>query len=313
MAELYIKTPLIESLELSERIQSQVYLKMEAFQPSGSFKNRGIGFICSHFAEVKKAKCFVSSSGGNAGLAVAYSGRLLNVPVKVVVPRSSPQMMVEKIQREGAQVTIHGEDWNAADILARQLALEPDHFYISPFDHPLIWKGHASLVHEIKESGVKPDAIIVAVGGGGLLCGVAQGLQEVGWMDVPLFTAETEGAASFALSVKEKKLITLDSIKTLATSLGAKTVTKQALEWNKILSIFPQIISDKQAVEACLQFADQYRILVEPACGAALSLIYERKIDPHQHRKIVVIVCGGSGVTRALMQEWITKTTGVLA
>lgn len=312
MTELYIKTPLIESLELSEIIQGQVYLKMEAFQPSGSFKNRGIGFVCSHYAEIKKAKCFVSSSGGNAGLAVAYSGRLLSVPVKVVIPRSSPQMMVEKIQREGAQVTIYGEDWNAADVLARQLAMESNHFYISPFDHPLIWKGHASLVHEIKESGVKPDAIVVAVGGGGLLCGVIQGLQEVGWIDVPVFTSETEGAASFAISVKEGKLVTLDAIKTVATSLGAKTVTKQALEWNKIHPIFPHVISDRQAVKACMQFADQHRILVEPACGAALSLIYERKIDSNKHKKIVVIVCGGSGVTRDLMQEWATKT-GILS
>lgn len=246
MPKFYIKTPLIESLDLNEIIQSQVYLKMEAIQPSGSFKNRGIGFICSHYAKVENAKCFVSSSGGNAGLAVAYSGRLLKVPVKVVIPRSSPQLMVEKIQREGAEVTIHGEDWNEADVLARELAKEPHFFYISPFDHPLIWEGHSSLVHEIKASGIKPDAIVVAVGGGGLFCGVVQGLHEVGWNDVPVFTAETEGAASFAKSVKEGKLITLEAIKTVATSLGAKRVTQQALDWTKRHPVFPHIVSDKQ-------------------------------------------------------------------
>lgn len=119
---------------------------MEALQPSGSFKNRGIGFICSHYAQVEKARSFVSSSGGNAGLAVAYSGRLLKVPVKVIVPQSTPSFMVQKIQREGAEVIIHGKDWNGADVLARELAEEPGSFYISPFDHPLIWKGHASLI-----------------------------------------------------------------------------------------------------------------------------------------------------------------------
>lgn len=306
MGALHIKTPLIESLELSERINSQVYLKMEAFQPSGSFKNRGIGTICSHYAQVEQAKCFVISSGGNGGLAVAYSGRLLKVHVKVVVPMSTPQLMIEKIQREGAEVIIYGKDWGEADILARQLSKEIGHFYISPFDHPLIWKGHASLIHEIKESGIEPDAFAVAVGGAGLLCGVIQGLHEVGWSDIPVFTAETEGAASFARSVKAGKLITLESIDTVAKSLGANTVTQQALEWNKLHTIFPRVVSDKQAVNAILQFADQHRLLVEPACGAALSLIYERLIDPNRFRKIVVIVCGGSAVTRALMQEWST-------
>ncbi len=172
----------------------------------------------------------------------------------------------------------------------------------------MIWKGHASMIHEIKESGIKPDAIVVAVGGGGLLCGVVQGLHEVGWSDIPVFTSETEGAASFAKSVHEGKLVTLDAITTLATSLGAKTVAKQALEWSKIHSIFPEIVTDKQAVEACVLFVDHHRVLVEPACGAALSLIYERKIDPRIYHNIVVIVCGGSGVTRALMQEWARKT-----
>lgn len=307
MVKLHIKTPLIESLELSEIAKSQIYLKMEAMQPSGSFKNRGIGYICSHYAKTENAKCFVSSSGGNAGLAVAYSGRLLGVPVKVVIPKTTPKLMADKIHKEGAEVIIHGEDWNAADVLTRQLAQEPGSFYISPFDHPLIWKGHASLVHEIKEDGIRPDAIIVAVGGGGLFCGIVQGLHDVGWNDVAVLTSETEGAASFAKSVKEGKLVTLDEIKTLATSLGAKRVTPQALEWTKHHPVVPYVVSDKQAVDAAVHFADQQRVLVEPACGAALALLYDHSIDFKKYKRVVVVVCGGSGVTRELMQQWIDK------
>lgn len=307
MNEVYIKTPLLESLELSEISRSHVYLKMEALQPSGSFKNRGIGYICYHLAHMEKAQSFISSSGGNAGLAVAYSGRLLKVPVKVIIPQSTSHYMIQKIQREGAEVILHGKDWDAADILARRLANEPGCFYISPFDHPLLWKGHASIIHEINDSSIKPDAIVLSVGGGGLLCGVLQGLHEVGWNNIPVFTAETEGAASFALSVKAGKLITLDSIDSLATSLGAKTITKKALEWSNVHSIFPQIVSDKEAIEALVRFADHHRILVEPACGATLSLIYNRKINPKIYKKILVIICGGAGVTKSLIEEWKTK------
>lgn len=304
MVALHINTPLLESSELSEMSKGRVYLKMEALQPSGSFKNRGIGLICSHYANEEKAKSFVSSSGGNAGLAVAYSGKWLNIPVKVIIPHSTPDFMIRKLQLEGAEVIVHGNDWNAADILARELAQESGCFYIPPFDHPLIWKGHASIIHEIKEKQIKPDAICVAVGGGGLLCGVIQGLHEVGWKDIPVFTAETRGAASFAKSVEAGRLITLDAIDTVATSLGAKTVTAQALEWNKIHPIFPQIVSDRDAVEAALLFANQHRILVEPACGAALSLIYTGIIKPRSYKNVLIIVCGGSGVTRELLEEW---------
>ncbi len=93
----------------------------------------------------------------------------------------------------------------------------------------------------------------------------------------------------------------------MATSLGAKTVTAQALEWNKIHPIFPQIVSDREAVEATLLFANQHRILVEPACGAALSLIYTGKIKPRSYKNVLVIVCGGCGVTRELLEDWKIK------
>lgn len=304
---LYYKTNLIKSVELSNILNGEVYLKMENEQPTGSFKNRGIGTICSYYAKEKQAKYFISSSGGNAGLAVAYSGKILSIPVKVIIPESSPAIMIKKIKSEGAEVIRHGKDWNEADLLARELAKEDRHFYISPFDHPLIWQGHASLIHEIKASGIIPDAVVLAVGGGGLLCGVIQGLHEVDWTHIPVFTAETEGAASFEASIKANQLVTLKEIKTVATSLGAKSVAQQAFDWSKKHVIHPLVVSDKQAINAVLHFADDHRVLVEPACGAALSLIYDKKIDAETYKKIIVIVCGGSGVTRSLLKQWETQ------
>jgi L-serine/L-threonine ammonia-lyase len=302
--KLHIQTPLLESLELGEIFQGKVFLKMEALQPSGSFKNRGIGEICSYYATHDNAQSFVSSSGGNAGLAVAYSGRMLKIPVKVVIPQTTPSLMVEKIEREQAEVIIHGEDWMAADQLARKLAQVPGSFYISPFDHPLIWQGHATLIHEAAVQGEKPDAIVVAVGGGGLFCGVIQGLYDVGWEDIPVFSAETEGAASLAQSIQEGRKVTLNTIKTIARSLGARQVAEKAWEWTQRHPVFPLVVSDQQALNACLRFMDDHRMLVEPACGAALASIYDRLIDSDKYKKVLVVVCGGNGVTTSLLQEW---------
>lgn len=296
---LHIKTPLLESTPLSQRLGIPVFLKMEALQPSGSFKNRGIGFICSAYAE-KGAKAFVCSSGGNAGLAAAYSGRKLNVPVTIVVPTTTLPSMIEKIRLEGANVVVLGSCWDEADRHAKTL-LDDKTAYIPPFDHPLIWKGHSTLIDELE---TKPGAIIVAVGGGGLLCGVLEGLHRVGWHDVPVITVETKGAASLASSVQAGKLIELKEVSTIATSLAAKKVCTAAFEWTKRHSIHPEIVTDQASIEAVRLFADDHRILVEPACGAALSLVYNQLPLLKQFSSVLVIVCGGAGVTREMLNEW---------
>lgn len=301
---LHIKTPLLESSPLSNLLDIPVLLKMEALQPSGSFKNRGIGHICSVYA-AQGAKAFICSSGGNAGLAAAYSGKKLQIPVTIVVPTTTLPLMIEKIRLEKAEVIVRGGCWDEADQYAKTLLREKATFYIPPFDHPLIWKGHSTLIEEIDR---KPGVILVAVGGGGLLCGILEGLHKVGWQDVPLITVETLGAASFAGSIQAGKLVKLDKVTTIATSLAAKEVCKTAFEWVTKHSIHPEIVTDHAAVEAAIQFADDHRVLVEPACGAPLSLIYNQLPFLRDFSSVLVIVCGGAGVTRNMLTAWQSNT-----
>jgi len=303
MEKLYVQTPLLESFALGLYLPGRIYLKMEALQPSGSFKNRGIGNLCKHYAK-QGAKHFLSTSGGNAGLAAAYAGRKLGIPTTVIVPESTSSFMKEKIQAEGARVIVQGANWDEADQHAQEMLAKKEFSYIAPFDHPLIWEGNSSLIHEVAAEGVHPDAILVAVGGGGLLCGVTAGIHAVGWNSTDVIAVETVGADSFYQSVKTGSLVTLESIRSIATSLGAKRVAQQALDWAKRHPIYPRTVTDRAAVEACLRFADDHRILVEPACGAVLSLIYSQHEELKKYRTILVIVCGGSGVSRALLKKW---------
>lgn len=303
MKPLHINTPLLESLPISKKTNRRIFLKMEALQPTGSFKIRGIGYLCSQLAK-DGAKRFVTTSAGNAGLAVAYAGNKLNIPVTVVVWSHVSEISRAKLNQEGAEIVVHGDDWMDANIFAQSMCEADGVYYVPPFDHPMLWKGHASLIHEIKAESHKPDAIVVAVGGGGLLCGVVQGLHEVGWDDVPVFTAETTGAASFAKSVKAGKLITLEKIDTIALSLGARRVAEQALAWSHKHPISPFVVSDAQTVNAVLQFADDQRVLVEPACGAALALAYDKNPELLNYDSILIIVCGGCGVSLDLLDKW---------
>ncbi|NXP95913.1 SDSL protein, partial [Passerina amoena] len=226
----HIVSPVLESLSLSKAAGTKVFMKMENVQPSGSFKIRGIGHLCQDAAR-RGCRRFVCSSGGNAGLAAALAARELALPITVVVPGSSGPTAVRKLQELGATVEVYGKVWDDANSRAQELAKTEGWVMVPPFDHPLVWEGHASLVRELKDSlEDKPGAIVVAVGGGGLLAGVVAGLQQVGWQDVPIIAAETLGAHSFHEALKAGRLVTLPDITSVATCLGAKTVAARALE-----------------------------------------------------------------------------------
>jgi L-serine/L-threonine ammonia-lyase len=302
MKYLHIETPLFESRALTIHSGRTVLLKLEAVQPTGSFKIRGIGLACREYLR-RGARRFISSSGGNAGIAVAYAGRRLSVPVVVVVPETTSEKAKTLIQQEGAGVIVHGASWQEANALALSMVGESDAF-LHPFDDPLIWQGHAGLIDEAAMSGVKPDAVVLAVGGGGLLCGVMEGLHRNGWADVPVIAVETQGAASFAQSVRAGFRVELPAIASIATSLGARQVCEQAFNWSKKHPIRSIVVSDRAAVAACENFLADHRVVVEPACGASLATIYDRVPELDCFKSVMVIVCGGSTTTVEQLQQW---------
>ncbi|PWB34051.1 serine dehydratase [Pseudomonas sp. SDI] len=299
---LHLETPLISSRPLSLASGQEVWLKLDALQPSGSFKLRGIGLACETFAAQGKRR-FVSSSGGNAGIAVAYAGRCLGLPVTIVVPETTTERARNLIRQENAEVIVHGKAWHEANALALSL-LGGDDAFIHPFDEPLLWQGHSSLIDEVAATGFRPDAVVVAVGGGGLFSGVCQGMARHGWDAVPVFAVETAGAASLAASMREKQRVALDSVNTFATSLAAKQVCQQAFELSQTRPVVSHVLSDGEALDACERFLSDHRILVEPACGAALALAYAPSDALKPYRKVLVVVCGGATATLDQIREW---------
>lgn len=299
---LHIATPLLASSALPARDGQQIWLKMDALQPSGSFKLRGIGHACETYLR-RGARRFMSSSGGNAGIAAAYAGRTLGVPVLVVVPETASTRARELIRREGAQVLVHGASFQEANAHALSL-LGPEDAFIHPFDDPLLWEGHASMIDEVAQAGLRPDAVVLSVGGGGLLCGVVEGLRRHGLDDVPVIAVETAGADSYAQSLACGERIELPAITSIATSLGARRVSEAAFALADRHPVRPVVVSDADAVGACLRFMDDHRVVVEPACGASLALAYQRHPAIAGYRNVLFIVCGGVTATVAQLQAW---------
>ncbi|HBV90087.1 MAG TPA: serine dehydratase [Pantoea sp.] len=299
--EIAIRTPLIHSLPLSQLSGSNVWLKMESAQPSGSFKLRSAGHICQYYA-AQGAKAFVSSSGGNAGIAVAHSGRRLGLPVTVVVPETTPARARQLIEQEGARLIVHGSVWSEANAYALSLASQ-EHIYIHPFDNPLLWDGISTLVDEVIDEGLRPDAVILSVGGGSLLSGIAQGLEKHQLSHIPIYAVETEGTASLNAALEAGERVTLDRVSGIATTLAASQVCENAFNVARRADVRGKVVSDDEAVNACRRFLDDHRVLTEPACGVSLSMLYDGKIGFKSDDDVLVIVCGGASVTLESLQS----------
>jgi L-serine/L-threonine ammonia-lyase len=309
-------------------LHSKIFLKLENLQPSGSFKSRGVGNLVLHYASKHassgSSKClhFYSSSGGNAGLGCVTAAASLGFPSSVVVPMSTKPVMIAKLKAAGAtEVIQYGESWQYADAYLREEILgklkdegEVEGIYVPPFDHPLIWDGNATMIEEIKRQMPdceleKPDAIICSVGGGGLLSGICQGLDRVGWGDVQILAMETVGADSLAKSLENGERITLSAITSIATSLGAVRVAEQTFKCGQRKNVKSVVLSDAEAAMGAWRLADDQRLLVDPECGVSVVPCYGGRLKRmlpwlRQDSKVVIIACGGSAATIEKLVEW---------
>lgn len=319
LATIHTQTSLVDvTSKLPFKPPCKIMFKNEYEQPLGSFKLRGIGNLIKksieksrHHDPTKKIHIF-ASSGGNAGLAAAYLANFYNVPCTVVLPNLSKIHVIEKLKSYNAEVIQFGETINEADkYLKTKMSLYDDNnyekVYCHPFESQLTWEGHSTLVDEITlESKINPDKVkgmVCSIGGGGLYNGIFQGIEN-NKLNSDILLIETKQAPTFAETIKEKSIITLKSVKSVATSLACSYLSLQSLKNylnQSLIKTFMESIDDLDAIKGSVQYYKHFNRIVEPACGAALSvafeqlpLIYKHFGHLHEDDIIVVVVCGGS-------------------
>lgn len=310
---------------------SNIYLKLENLQPGGSFKSRGIGTLIARAAAratPDRPPHFYCSSGGNAGLACITAAKSLGYDATIVVPTPTSPHMISVIRSRGASVHIFGASWAEADAHMRDehMAHDPAAVYVPPFDHPDIWDGHSTLVAELSELGAPVHGVVCSVGGGGLLNGIMAGLETWTPTTKPrVLAVETAGADSLNLCARTGTHASLDAITSIATTLGARRVSRRSFDWlrasadnNDLSSI---VVHDWEAAMSCVRFADDARIVVEPACGATLAPAYfadqhganrlrtafERDGLEWAEHNVVLVVCGGSSASLEALGEYREK------
>jgi L-serine/L-threonine ammonia-lyase len=318
---LHVSSPLIRSESLSKLTGVEVYLKLDTLQPSGSFKIRGIGHHVIQAVNQRGSTSLISSSGGNAGMAVAYAGQRLGLPTTIVIPTSTPSFMIKRLEALSAKVLQYGAVWDEAHGEAKRIAEgTPDSLLVHPFDHPEIWEGHKTIVEElIQQLPSEPSAIMCSVGGGGLIAGIHKGLQESVWNGTSVVAIETEGAESFGQCIKQQKWVKLDKIDTIAKTLGALQVSEEAFKMTQKCthSLSAHTVTDTETVDAIIQFLDEHRILIEPACAATLAALYSDRTRStvlsslDRTKPLVVFVCGGSIITLELLETFKAQFSSI--
>lgn len=265
---------------------------------------------------------FYCSSGGNAGLACVHAAVALKHPATIVVPNSTSELMKAKLRAAGAtDVLQHGASWQDADRWMREdvMAGRDGAIYVPPFDHEQIWEGNKTIVTEVQkqlmalddEQEVVPDAMICAIGGGGLFNGLCLGMDEIGWSEkkVPLLAMETRGADSLNASLKAGEHVTLPGITSLAKCLGAVRVAAKTYENGQRPNVRSIVLEDAEAAMGCWRLADDERMLVEMACGVCVAMCYEGKLEKAVGKKltessrVIIVLCGGSDCTLDVLND----------
>jgi L-serine/L-threonine ammonia-lyase len=304
---LHIRTPLILHPGLSTPTR-RIWLKLENLQPSGSFKLRGMGLLCTQAKAAGKRKV-VCPSAGNAGFATAVAAASLGLKACIVVPHTTPETTRARIRKTGAEVIVHGKVWDDANQKAMALAQGAHTEYVPAFDHPVLWEGHSSIIDEILEDCPQVDTVVTSVGGGGLLAGILTGLIRHGRMDCRIVACETQGAASFSAALAAGHPVRLPRIDTVATSLGAAQVAAWPVQH---IHDFPHqcvVLGDDDAIMGVVRYANDLRQLVEPACGVSLAIGYLDHAAIADARDVVIVVCGGVNISVQMVAGWARLST----
>ena len=270
----------------------------------------------------KKKIIVFSSSGGNAGLAAAYAARYYDVECTVVLPEATKPEVVEKLHGLGANTLLHGAHWGEADAYLRDVVIKSvkdDEYpvYCHPFDDPVVWEGHSEIINEILKEQQLPSfdkvrGVVCSVGGGGLYNGIVEGVRPYG---IPVLAMETAQAPTFNETVKADKLIHLETVKTIASSLGSPYLSSKSFENYKLHATHLGLIDDLDAVQGSIDLYDKFNYLVEPACGASVATIFRKQellkkfgeLKPDDI--VIIIVCGGAGINEDLIEQYRTLTT----
>jgi len=286
-------TPLLPMPTLRGEFHPQLTLKLENLQVTGSFKVRGAFNTLLQMTPAARARGVCSASGGNHGVALAYAAWRLGCPATIYIPERATADREARIAAWGATVVRHGAAWDDAHVAAVAFGEQHHIPYIHSFEALPTIIGQGTVGLEMLSDVPDADLFIVAIGGGGLISGVATAIKQ----RRPLATiigVEPVGAPSMSHSITHQALTPLAAINTFADTLSPRMVSNTTLELTRAAVDHIVLVDDAQMLAAMRWLWQEANQLVEPAGAASIAAIQAGKIDLQRYRKPVALICGGN-------------------
>jgi threonine dehydratase len=269
--DVAIESPLEEAARLSRRLGNHVLLKREDLQPVFSFKLRGAYNRIAQLSASSAQRGVVCASAGNHAQGVALAAQRRGIPAVIVMPQTSPQIKVQAVLDLGAEVLLHGDDYDSANEYAVQLARERQLVFVHPFDDPDVIAGQGTIAVEIlRQSGGDLDAIFVPVGGGGLLAGIAVYVKYL-YPQVKIIGVEPEDAASMHDSLQAGRRVTLERVGIFADGVAVRRVGEETFALCRGLVDEVVLVSTDEICAAIQDVFEDTRSIVEPAGALAVA------------------------------------------
>ena len=288
----YVKrTPLKRSKTLSDRLGTNVYVKYELFQKTGSFKPRGAFNKILSLTDEQRKNGVVAVSGGNHAQGVAYAAKTLGVDAVICMPENTPASYLNATRGYGAKVDLKS---NIADAFAAVEQYESDgRSLVHPFDDPLVIAGQGTIGLEILEDCPQVTDVFASIGGGGMAGGVGAAVKSEK-PETRFWGVETVGADAMSKAIEAGKPVTLPAITSIAKTLGAPAVSDRTLKLIQDLFESVTVVTDTEATHALDLIAERLKVVPEPAssCNLAAADKLKNNFEPDSH--VVIILCGGN-------------------
>jgi len=297
-------TPLEKSKTFSRLTKTNIYLKLENFQTTGSFKIRGAYNKIYHLSKKERDQGVVCASAGNHAQGVAHASKLLGVKSTVFMPIYTPPTKIIATKSYGADVVLEGVTYDDAATAAKKYAEEKKMSFVHAFNDDFVIAGQGTIGIEIFESLPEVDAVVVPIGGGGLICGIALALKTLK-PKVKVIGAEAEGAQSMKKSLEENKIVPLKSINTIADGIAVKTPKEITFKLAKKYVDDVFTVNDEEIANALYLLLQRAKLVVEPAGAVALAAILSKKVS--LPGKNVVAILSGGNVNLSLLTQIIER------
>jgi threonine ammonia-lyase medium form len=284
------RTPVAGSTYLGERTGTRVFLKLESFQKTGSFKVRGVLNRLLQLTPEARQKGVVTLSAGNHAQALAWAAAAAGIPSTVVMPAAAVRSKVEATRAYGGEVVL-----TEGDLLDTCLSIqrERDLTLVHPFDDPAVIAGQGTVGLEILEDVPEVDVVIAGIGGGGLISGVAAAIK-AGRPGARVIGVEPEGAAGMTRSLERGEPVRLERVDTVADGLAAPFAGRHNLEHVRALVDRVLTVEDREIVDAMRLVLERCKVLAEPAAAASVAALLSGRIDLGEGATVVCVLSGGN-------------------